>query len=86
MIAIGKLAILGLWVWGIAAFIAPESVPYAAVAQIAVAALALVHVVEALAFSKKLARSEGTQGQHAVQLLIFGFLHVLGVGQDKLRD
>lgn len=86
MIAIGKLAIVGLWIWGIAGFVAPEAVPYAGPARIAVAALALVHIVEALAFSKKLARSEGTEQHHFIQLLIYGFVHVLDVGQDKLRD
>jgi ssRNA-specific RNase YbeY (16S rRNA maturation enzyme) len=46
--------------------------------------LLAVHVAEAFGFAKGLAaESGGSVGSHAWRLLIFGYLHVMGVRYDS---
>ncbi len=77
-IVLGKFGVLALWAWGAAAFIAPASVPAPDIGRMVLLGLLAVHVAEMFAFTRKLAASGGTMPGHAWQLLVFGFLHVLG--------
>ena len=81
-IAVGKLGVLALWAWGIASFVAPTAVPAPEIGRMVFLGLLAVHVVEVFAFARKLTAAGGSLGGHAWQLLVFGFLHVLGQKQD----
>ncbi|MEM7436630.1 MAG: hypothetical protein AAF436_15855 [Myxococcota bacterium] len=80
VVIFGKLLVLAGWFWGIASFIAPGSVPRPDIGRMMVLGLLAVHVAEAFVFAKKLASEDGgSVGQHVGQLMVFGYLHVLGV-------
>ncbi len=79
-IAVGKVLVLAVWMWGLLAFIAPGSVPAADIGRMIVLGLLAVHVAEAFAFAKGLAAEDGQPvGNHVGSLLVFGYLHVLTV-------
>jgi uncharacterized protein YhhL (DUF1145 family) len=79
-VAIGKVAVLAAWLWGLASFVVPTTVPSPEIGRMVFFGLLAVHVAEAFIFSKTLAGEHGgSAGKHAGQLLIFGYFHVLGV-------
>ncbi len=79
-IALGKVVVLAGWLWGIVSFVAPASVPAPDVGRMFFLGLLAVHIGEAWAFSKGLvAEKGGTVADHAGRLVVFGYLHVLGV-------
>lgn len=79
-IALGKILVLLGWAWGVLSFLAPASVPQAGIGQMLFLGLLAVHVAEAFAFAKGLvAEAGGSLGSHVGNLLVFGYLHVLGV-------
>ena len=79
-IALGKVAVLAVWLWGLASFITPGSVPAPDIGKLVFLGLLGVHVGEAFAFGKGLVKEAGgTLGSHIWQLLVFGYLHVMGV-------
>ena len=79
-IALGKVAVLAVWAWGILSFLAPESVPEPGIGQMVFFGLLAIHVAEAFIFAKRLAAEDGgTVGSHAGKLMVFGYLHVAGV-------
>jgi len=79
-IALGKVVVLAVWAWGLGSFVTPGSVPAPDIGRLVVLGLLAVHVGEAIAFGKGLVvEVGGTLGSHVSQLLIFGYLHVMGV-------
>ena len=79
-IALGKVAALAAWAWGILSFIAPASVPEPGIGQMVFFGLLAVHIAEAFAFAKGLAAEDGaTVGSHVGKLMVFGYFHVMGV-------
>lgn len=79
-IALGKVAVLAAWFWGVLSFLAPTSVPEPGIGQMVFLGLLAIHVGEAFAFAKGLAAEDGgTVGSHVGKLLVFGYLHVVGV-------
>jgi uncharacterized protein YhhL (DUF1145 family) len=79
-IALGKVVVLAVWFWGLASFVTPVSVPVPDIGRLVFLGLLAVHVGEAFAFGKSLVQEVGgTLGSHVGQLLIFGYLHVMGV-------
>jgi uncharacterized protein YhhL (DUF1145 family) len=79
-IALGKVAVLAVWAWGILSFLAPASVPEPGVGQMVFFGLLAIHIAETFIFAKRLAAEDGgTVGSHAGKLMVFGYLHVAGV-------
>jgi uncharacterized protein YhhL (DUF1145 family) len=79
-IALGKIAVLTAWAWGALSFLTPTSVPESGIGQMVFLGLLAVHAGEAFAFAKGLAAEDGgTVGSHVGKLLVFGYLHVMGV-------
>ncbi len=79
-VAIGKVVVLAAWLWGLAAFVVPTTVPAPEIGRMVFFGLLAVHVAEAFMFSKTLAsEAGGSSAQHAGQLLVFGYFHVLAV-------
>ena len=79
-VAIGKVAVLAAWMWGLLAFILPTSVPAPEIGQMVFLGLLAVHVAEAFIFAKALSSEDGgTVSRHVGKLLVFGYLHVMGV-------
>lgn len=79
-VAFAKVVVLGVWFWGAASFVMPASVPAPEIGTMVALGLLAVHVAEAVVFSKSLAAEDGgTVGGHAWKLLIFGYVHVMGV-------
>ena len=79
-IALGKVVVLAVWLWGLGSFVAAASVPAPEIGRLAFLGLLAVHVGEAYAFGKSLvAEAGGTLARHVGQLLVFGYLHVMGV-------
>jgi uncharacterized protein YhhL (DUF1145 family) len=79
-IALGKVAVLAIWMWSMLSFLVPTMVPEPSVGRMVFLGLLAVHVGEALAFAKGLAaEAGGSVGGHVGKLLAFGYLHVLGV-------
>ncbi|MFW2387170.1 MAG: hypothetical protein ACN4G0_02460 [Polyangiales bacterium] len=79
-IALGKIIVLAAWAWGTLSFIAPGSVPRPGIGQTLLLGLLAVHLAEAFVFAKKLAAEDGgSVGAHARKVLVFGYIHVLGV-------
>ena len=78
---IGKILVSAMWVWGILSFISPESVPSPSAGRLTAVALFVAHAIEALLFTPKLvAQVGGSAANHAIQLLLFGIVHVMGTG------
>ena len=79
-IALGKVAVLAIWLWGLASFVSPASVPAPEIGRMVFLGLLAVHAGEAFAFAKTLlSEAGGSLGGHVGQLLVFGYLHVMGV-------
>ena len=79
-IALAKVLVLGLWLWGVASFVAPASVPAPEIGRMVFLGLLAVHVGEAFVFAKTLlSEAGGSLGMHVWQLLVFGYFHVMGV-------
>ena len=79
-IAFGKVVVLAAWMWGILSFLVPTTVPEPSIGRMVFLGLLAVHVGEAFAFAKGLAAEDGgSVGGHVGKLLVFGYLHVLGV-------
>jgi uncharacterized protein YhhL (DUF1145 family) len=79
-IALGKVVVLATWTWGILSFLTPTVVPEALVGKMVFLGLLAVHAGEAFAFAKGLgAEDGGSIGSHVGRLLVFGYLHVMGV-------
>lgn len=82
-IALGKVAALAAWTWGLLSFVLPTSVPEPALGRMVVLGLFAVHVAEALVFARALASEHGgSTGSHVGRLLVFGYFHVMGVRYD----
>lgn len=80
VVAFGKVAVLAIWAWGLLSFLSPTMVPAPDIGRMAFFGLLAVHVAEAFIFAKGLAKeSGGSVGSHAWRLLVFGYLHVMGV-------
>ena len=78
--AVGKIAVLAALAWGVLSFVAPASVPEPGIGQMVFFGLLAIQIAEAFAFAKGLAAEHGgTVGSHVGRLLVFGYLHVLGV-------
>ena len=58
-IALGKVAVLAVWAWGILSFLAPASVPEPGIGQMVFFGLLAIHVAEAFIFAKRLAAEDG---------------------------
>ena len=81
MTTVGKAAVLVLYIWGAIAFITPESVWRPDLAKLVFGVLLATHAVEAVAFTKKLVdQVGGSAAYHAVQLILFGVLHIVDSG------
>jgi uncharacterized protein YhhL (DUF1145 family) len=79
-IALGKVAVVAAWTWGVLSFLVPTTVPESGIGQMVFLGLLAVHAGEAFAFAKNLAAEDGRSvGTHVSQLLVFGYLHVMGV-------
>ncbi len=72
-----KIAIVPLWIWAVAAVVAPEITPLAAVGAWVGAATLGAHVVECFVMKKAFERAGGSMGGHIAQTLVFGFGHWL---------
>jgi len=80
VVAFGKVAVLAAWAWGVLSFLSPSSLPEPAIGKMVFLGLLAVHAAEAFAFAKGLAaEAGGSLGGHVGKLLVFGYLHVLGV-------
>jgi uncharacterized protein YhhL (DUF1145 family) len=80
VIALGKVAVLAVWTWGLLSFLTPTMVPQASIGKMVFLGLLAVHAAEAFAFAKGLAAEDGgSAGSHASKLMVFGYLHVMGV-------
>ena len=79
-VALAKVVVLGAWFWGIASFLLPTSVPQPQLGRMVFLGLLAVHVAEAFIFAKPLAAEGGDSvGSHVWKLLVFGYVHVMGV-------
>ncbi len=79
-VAIGKVAVLAGWMWGLLSFMLPTTVPEPEIGRMVFLGLLAVHAAEAFIFAKTLASEDGAPvGGHAGKLLIFGYFHVMGV-------
>jgi uncharacterized protein YhhL (DUF1145 family) len=79
-VAIGKVIVLAAWMWGLLSFVLPTNVPAPEIGRMVFLGLLAVHVAEALIFAKTLASEDGRPASsHVGKLLVFGYLHVLGV-------
>ncbi|UCF48621.1 MAG: hypothetical protein JSU89_15880 [Myxococcales bacterium] len=79
-IALGKVVIVAAWMWGILSFLAPTTVPEPSIGKMVLLGLLAVHAAEAFAFAKGLAAEDGGSVRgHVGKLLVFGYLHVMGV-------
>ena len=79
-IALGKVVVLAAWLWGLTSFVSPASVPAPDIGKMVFLGLLAVHVGEAFVFAKSLLREAGgSLATHVWQLLVFGYLHVMGV-------
>lgn len=79
-VAIGKVAVLAGWMWGLLSFILPTTVPEPEIGRMVFLGLLAVHAAEAFIFAKTLASEDGDPvGGHVGKLLIFGYFHVMGV-------
>jgi uncharacterized protein YhhL (DUF1145 family) len=80
VIALGKVAVLAVWTWGLLSFLTPTMVPEASIGKMAFLGLLAVHAAEAFAFANGLAAEDGgSVGSHTGKLVVFGYLHVMGV-------
>ena len=80
VVAIGKVVVLAVWMWGLLSFILPTSVPEPEIGRMVFFGLLAVHVAEAVIFAKVLSSEDGGPvGGHVGKLLVFGYMHVLGV-------
>jgi uncharacterized protein YhhL (DUF1145 family) len=80
VIALGKVAVLAVWTWGLLSFLTPTMVSQASIGKMVFLGLLAVHVAEAFAFAKDLAAEDGgSVRSHGGTLLVFGYLHVMGV-------
>lgn len=80
LIALGKVLVLATWAWGLLSFVAPGSVPRPGIGQTVFLGLLAVHLAETFVFAKKLAAEDGgSLGAHTGKLVVFGYIHVLGV-------
>jgi uncharacterized protein YhhL (DUF1145 family) len=79
-IALGKVAVLAAWTWGVLSFLSPTMVPEPSVGQMVFLGLLAVHAGEAFAFAKSVtAEAGGSLASHVGKLLVFGYFHVIGV-------
>ena len=79
-VALGKVIVLAAWTWSVLSFLTPTMVPEASVGKMVFLGLLAVHVGEAFVFAKSLAaESGGSVGSHTSKLMVFGYLHVMGV-------
>ena len=78
-VAIGKVVVLAMWMWGVLSFVLPPSVPSPEIGRMVLFGLLGVHVAEALVFARMLAsESGGSVASHVGRLLVFGYFHVMG--------
>ena len=78
-VALGKVVVLALWMWGLLSFVLPPSVPAPEIGRMVFFGLLAVHAAEALIFAKTLAsEAGGSVGSHVGKLVIFGYFHVMG--------
>ena len=78
-VAIGKVFILALWMWGLLSFVLPPTVPAPQLGRMVLLGLLAVHAAEAWMFAKTLAsESGGSVAGHVGRLLVFGYFHVMG--------
>ncbi|MGD8608888.1 MAG: hypothetical protein PVH21_16435 [Myxococcales bacterium] len=79
-VALGKVAVLAAWAWGLSSFLTPTMVPEPSIGRMVCLGLLAVHAAEAFAFANDLAAEKGgTVPKHVGKLLIFGYFHVLAV-------
>jgi uncharacterized protein YhhL (DUF1145 family) len=79
-VAIGKVAVLAAWMWGLLSFIFPMSVPEPEIGRMVFLGLLAVHVAEAFIFARALSSEDGGPvSGHVGKVLVFGYLHVMGV-------
>jgi uncharacterized protein YhhL (DUF1145 family) len=79
-IALGKVAVLATWLWGLASFVSPTAVPAPDIGRMVFLGLLAVHAAEAFAFAKTLlSEAGGSLASHVRQILVFGYLHVMSV-------
>ena len=74
-----KNAIVVVWVACLAAFFLPASA-WTVPGQRLFWAILVVHAIECVAFLPRLRRAGGSLGNHLAQTLLFGYVHVRGVG------
>ena len=80
VIALGKIACVAIWMWGLLSFLLASSVPEPALGRMVLLGFLAVHAAEAFAFAKKLAADKcGSVGGHVAKLLAFGNFHVMDV-------
>jgi uncharacterized protein YhhL (DUF1145 family) len=80
VVAIGKVAVLATWMWGLLSFIVPTTIPEPEIGRMVFLGLLAVHAAEAFIFAKPLSSEDGGRvGGHVGKLLVFGYLHVMGV-------
>ena len=58
-VAIGKVFILALWMWGLLSFVLPPTVPAPQLGRMVLLGLLAVHAAEAWMFAKTLASESG---------------------------
>lgn len=79
-VATGKIVVLATWMWGLLSFILPTTVPQPEIGRMVFLGLLAVHAAEAFAFAKTLASEDGGPvSSHVGRLLVFGYLHVMGI-------
>ena len=80
VIALGKIACVAIWMWGLLSFVLESSVPAPDIGRMVFLGFLAVHVAEAFAFAKNLAAEKGgSVGGHVRKLLAFGYFHILDV-------
>ena len=79
---LGKLMIVVLYIWGIAALIAGDVIPGHTIAWKIAVLLPVVHLFELPMFMKELKKASGSMGYHVAMILIFGVLHYVDVRNE----
>ncbi len=80
VIALGKVACVAIWMWGLLSFLLESAVPAPEIGRLVFLGFLAVHVAEAFAFAKSLSEEQGGSfGGHVGKLLAFGYFHILDV-------
>lgn len=74
-----KIALLVLWIACAAAFVLPDSA-WSGPGRTIFVGLVLVHAVEFVIFLPRLRAAGGSLGQHFVQTMLYGVLHLRTIG------